>query len=261
MRARLHVLVSVVFPVSNHNVCTQRTTTPNLLSECLVFSLFHFSSLHLNTVIWKRRKPEWCIARCVVKFEKSLCVGITIIKANIWWFHCMDSSVVFSIFVFFDFGFHSFSIWAACLIMRACIRRKVSTYNLHIDKERERTKISRFFFCYLVWRESEVRDRHIPSMEYFMQNANNNVSKTTWDLLIQSAIILCVFFAHASIYHYLPIVMPIVWLLMTLFHCCGLKSNWMFYSQWQWTITLYSLLLKHTIDRKYLMLETILRST
>lgn len=98
MRVRLHVLASVVFSSPNHNVCTlnsARTSTPvwNLLSRC------YFLSLPLTE---KKEEKKWNQNDVLLKFKKEF-VSITIIKANIWWFHCVDLCWIF--YVRFDLDF------------------------------------------------------------------------------------------------------------------------------------------------------------
>lgn len=111
--------------------------------------------------------------------------------------------------------------------MHVLDERCLPTVYIQINSE-----ISRFFF--FIWFEENLKyDRHIPSMEYFMQNANktskNNVGfvDSISDYTVYSSYTL-------QSTTYLPIVMPIVWLLMTFFFCfcfcCGLKINWTFYS-------------------------------
>lgn len=118
-------------------------------------------------------------------------------------------SVVFSIFVFI----FSLFVREACS-MRAYIRRKVSTYS-RTHKKREKKKIKFFFLRFKENLKCDWhRHRHIPSMEYFMQNTNKtfeaNIRKnTTWVLLIQSAIILCAFsFIFQSLALFISIVVP-----------------------------------------------------
>lgn len=113
--------------------------------------------------------------------------------------------------------------------MRAYIRRKVSTYS-RTHKKREKIK---FFF--VRFKENLKcdwhRHRHIPSMEYFMQNANKTFQtntharkNTTWVLLIQSAIIRCVLRSFFNLRHCACIdrCTAAVWLLMTFY--CGFKA-------------------------------------